>query len=80
MTPFPELTDRHRQIIRCRCDEDLTNDETGFALGISGQTVKNHVSKMLIRLRCHSMHGVCTKWGRATPCPDELDALRCDEV
>ena len=43
------LTDRELEILR-KVSEGLTNAEIGYALGISAQTVKNHVTSILRKL------------------------------
>lgn len=46
---FAPLTDRELEILR-KVSDGLTNAEIGFALGISAQTVKNHVTSILRKL------------------------------
>jgi len=46
---FMPLTDRELEILR-KVSEGLTNAEIGYALGISAQTVKNHVTSILRKL------------------------------
>jgi DNA-binding CsgD family transcriptional regulator len=58
------LTVREQQIVVCRCLRDLTGNETGAELGISGQTVKNHVTHILRALGAKSMYGVCFRMGK----------------
>ena len=43
------LTDRELQILR-KVSDGMTNAEIGYALGISAQTVKNHVTSILRKL------------------------------
>ena len=43
------LTDRELQILR-KVSEGMTNAEIGYTLGISAQTVKNHVTSILRKL------------------------------
>ncbi len=43
------LTDRELEILR-KVSEGMTNAEIGYALGISAQTVKNHVTSILRKL------------------------------
>ncbi len=43
------LTDRELEILR-KVSEGMTNAEIGYALGISAQTVKNHVTSILKKL------------------------------
>jgi DNA-binding NarL/FixJ family response regulator len=43
------LTDRELEILR-KVSDGMTNAEIGFALGISAQTVKNHVTSILRKL------------------------------
>jgi DNA-binding NarL/FixJ family response regulator len=46
---FAPLTDRELEILR-KVSDGMTNVEIGYALGISGQTVKNHVTSILRKL------------------------------
>ncbi len=46
---FMPLTDRELEILR-KVSDGLTNAEIGYALGISAQTVKNHVTSILRKL------------------------------
>ena len=46
---FMPLTDRELEILR-KVSDGLTNAEIGYALGISPQTVKNHVTSILRKL------------------------------
>lgn len=46
---FMPLTDRELEILK-RVSEGMTNAEIGYALGISAQTVKNHVTSILRKL------------------------------
>ncbi len=46
---FMPLTDRELEILR-KVSDGMTNAEIGFALGISAQTVKNHVTSILRKL------------------------------
>src|SRR5688500_8444511 len=46
---FAPLTDRELEILR-KVSDGLTNAEIGSALGISAQTVKNHVTSILRKL------------------------------
>lgn len=48
-SPFAPLTDRELEILR-KVSDGMTNAEIGFALGISAQTVKNHVTSILRKL------------------------------
>ena len=46
---FMPLTERELEILR-KVSDGLTNAEIGYALGISAQTVKNHVTSILRKL------------------------------
>ncbi len=46
---FMPLTDRELEILR-KVSDGMTNAEIGYALGISAQTVKNHVTSILRKL------------------------------
>ncbi len=46
---FAPLTDRELEILR-KVSDGMTNAEIGYALGISPQTVKNHVTSILRKL------------------------------
>ena len=49
VSAFAPLTDRELDILR-KVSDGMTNAEIGFALGISAQTVKNHVTSILRKL------------------------------
>ncbi|MCI0551801.1 MAG: response regulator transcription factor [Anaerolineae bacterium] len=49
-TPFPELTEREREILTCIARGD-TNDEIAERLSISLKTVRNHVSSIFNKLQ-----------------------------
>ena len=49
MSPFSPLTDRELEILR-KVSDGMTNAEIGYALGISAQTVKNHVTSILRKM------------------------------
>jgi DNA-binding NarL/FixJ family response regulator len=46
---FMPLTERELEILR-KVSDGMTNAEIGYALGISAQTVKNHVTSILRKL------------------------------
>ncbi len=46
---FAPLTDRELEILK-KVSDGMTNAEIGYALGISAQTVKNHVTSILRKL------------------------------
>jgi DNA-binding NarL/FixJ family response regulator len=46
---FAPLTDRELEILR-KVSDGMTNAEIGYALGISAQTVKNHVTSILRKM------------------------------
>jgi DNA-binding NarL/FixJ family response regulator len=46
---FMPLTERELEILR-KVSDGMTNAQIGYALGISGQTVKNHVTSILRKL------------------------------
>ncbi|MGH2535574.1 MAG: LuxR C-terminal-related transcriptional regulator [Thermomicrobiales bacterium] len=46
---YAPLTDRELEILR-KVSDGMTNAEIGYALGISAQTVKNHVTSILRKL------------------------------
>jgi len=46
---FAPLTDRELEILK-KVSDGLTNAEIGYALGISAQTVKNHITSILRKL------------------------------
>jgi DNA-binding NarL/FixJ family response regulator len=48
-SPFMPLTERELEILR-KVSDGMTNAEIGYALGISAQTVKNHVTSILRKL------------------------------
>jgi DNA-binding NarL/FixJ family response regulator len=58
------LTRRQRQVLHWRCAEGLTNDETAARMGISPQTVKNHVTAILERSDARSMNQACFAFER----------------
>jgi DNA-binding NarL/FixJ family response regulator len=49
ISAFAPLTDRELEILK-KVSDGMTNAEIGFALGISAQTVKNHVTSILRKL------------------------------
>lgn len=74
------LTLRHAELLRLRCVSGKTNAETAAALGISEQTVKNHVTTIFRRLGVVSSEQACYLLGlhdgRFAPVP----ALRPEVV
>ncbi len=49
MSPFPELTDRERQVLD-RIAEGLNNQQIAERLYISPKTVSNHISNVFAKL------------------------------
>jgi len=49
-TPFPELTDREREVLELLAG-GRRNSEIASALGLSDKTVRNHVSQVLLKLQ-----------------------------
>ena len=49
-TPFPELTDREREVLELLAS-GRRNSEIASALGLSDKTVRNHVSQVLMKLQ-----------------------------
>ena len=49
-TPFPELSDREREVLLLVAD-GLSNPLVGHRLGLSAKTVANHVSNILTKLQ-----------------------------
>jgi len=57
---FAPLTDRELEILR-KISDGLTNTEIGYDLGISAQTVKNHITSILRKLAVNDRtHAVVT--------------------
>ncbi len=70
-TVYAPLTAREREILRGVSD-GMTNDEIGYALGISGQTVKNHVTSIMRKLAVNDRtHAVVTALRRGWLTIDE---------
>lgn len=64
------LTPRQRETLLLKCRDGLTNAETAQRLGISAQTVKNHVSHILKAHEAASTAEIC--WALAKEeCTDE---------
>jgi DNA-binding CsgD family transcriptional regulator len=78
------LTPRQREIIACRCERDMTNDEIGYMLKLNGSTIKNHVTTILTKMNSISMHSVCVTWGRYLERQDHIElpdhAIRSGDV
>jgi DNA-binding NarL/FixJ family response regulator len=53
------LSPREEQVLDLRCRAGLTNKEVAAALGISDQTVKNHVTHILRKYGAQGMDRVC---------------------
>ena len=70
---FAPLTNRELEILR-KVSTGLTNDEIGVALGISNQTVKNHVTSILRKLVVNDRtHAVVTALRRGWLSLEETD-------
>lgn len=71
-----DLTARQRDVLDGRCLGGLTNAEIAYRLGISVQTVKNHVTDIRRRLDRPSMYQVCYEYGQER----HVDAQRPEQV
>src|SRR5215218_2085940 len=72
---FAPLTDRELEILR-KVSDGLTNAEIGYALGISAQTVKNHVTSILRKLAVNDRtQAVVTALKRGWLSIDDNDAV-----
>jgi DNA-binding NarL/FixJ family response regulator len=49
-TPFPDLTDRERELLRLIA-QGLSNNDIAARLNISGKTVSNHISNIFNKLQ-----------------------------
>lgn len=73
------LSPRQIEVVKCRCGEDeLSVDETGSALNVSPQTIKNHSTLVISRLGVRSFHGVCTLYGQYISHKDSI--VRSDDL
>lgn len=68
-----DLSNREMQVVGLICD-GLTNDEIAEALFLSKNTVKSHISNIMIKLNCGSRaeiavtalrHGIAVHWNEA---------------
>jgi DNA-binding NarL/FixJ family response regulator len=50
VTPFPDLTDRERELLRLIA-QGLSNNDISVRLNISGKTVSNHISNIFNKLQ-----------------------------
>jgi DNA-binding NarL/FixJ family response regulator len=50
VTPFPDLTDRERELLRLIA-QGLSNNDIAARLNISGKTVSNHISNIFNKLQ-----------------------------
>ncbi len=78
--PRRALSVRELQVMNCKCVKGMTNGETGNALGISEQTVKNHTTKILRKMGKESMTGACYTFGAETGNAHTSGSLRADQV
>ena len=53
------LTARETEVLICRCKQGLTLEETGHALGITCNTVRNHTTRILDVLGVRTMYEGC---------------------
>lgn len=70
------ITPRQREIMQLVCADGMSGQETGYVLGISGQTVKNHITPLLRLLGEGSMNRVCYRYGQGE---FEGEPERCPE-
>jgi len=68
------------EILDQKCRFGRTTAETGDALGISGQTVKNHLTTVFRRLDVESTAECCFLYGREYPRGVDLVAMRSRDV
>ncbi len=72
---FSPLTEREMEILK-RVSDGMTNAEIGFVLGISSQTVKNHVTSILRKLAVNDRTQAVVKALRRGWLPiDESEAI-----
>lgn len=57
LSAYP-LTDREKEILYAICVYGFSNEEIGELLNISHHTVKNHVSKILVKMNVSSIREV----------------------
>jgi PAS domain S-box-containing protein len=62
MTELADLTMREREVLGLMC-EGLDNDDIGSRLGLSSNTVRNHVASIYSKLDVHSRSAAIV-WGR----------------
>jgi DNA-binding CsgD family transcriptional regulator len=58
------LTELEREIVRMRCEEDLTVDEVAKRRGRARDTVKNISNQILRKTQRDTFNGVCLDFGR----------------
>lgn len=74
------LTRRQAEIVVLRCRQGMTNAQVAAALGLSPQTVKNHVTAVLRKLGAVGVDQVCYRAGYAAGLREGVPGLRPDYV
>ena len=58
------LTMRQLEVLRLKCQHGKTGDELGFALGITGSTMRNHLTTIYRRMGVLAGEQACYLLGR----------------
>lgn len=58
------LTKTELEILRCRCEKDMTSEEVAVYLHLANQTVKNYITAIFQKLGNRRMTNLCWKLGR----------------
>lgn len=56
--------ERYQQILTCRCERGMTIKEAAREMCLEPNTIKNHVTGLLIWMGVQSMNEACFRFGR----------------
>ncbi len=63
LTNFARLTKRQLEVLELGCAQGMSNPQTAATLGISDQTVKNHLTAAYRTLDCRGARYACFLFG-----------------
>lgn len=61
--PMDAIPNRQREIVELTCDQDLSNPEIAYLLGVTIHTIKNQKTSIIQRFEATTMHKVCREYG-----------------